>query len=84
MEGEFLVSVGSKYRVNHGDEEMTVGVFIGYSAMGTETAMVFRLDDGTLRFVSLAQIIYLDLLEEAVPEKRKRAKGKDLGSVYYG
>ncbi len=80
-EGEFVVSVGSKYRVNHGDEELTEGIFKGYSAMGTETAMVFELADGTLRFVNLAQIIYLDLVEAG---QKVPAKKRESGSVYYG
>ena len=49
--------------------------------MGTETAMVFELENGTLRFINLAQIIYLDLLEAA---PKKASKKKDTGSVYYG
>lgn len=83
VDGEYLVTVGSKYRVNHGDEELTEGVFKGFSALGTETAMVFELEDKTLRFINLAQIIYLDLLEDASP-KEKKSKRKDTGSVYYG
>jgi hypothetical protein len=81
MEGEFLVTVGSKCRVNHGDEEPTIGFFKGYSAMGTETAMVFELPDGTLRFINLAQIIYVDVLEDA---PKGFSKKKEPGSVYYG
>ena len=73
MDGEFSVSVGSKYRVNHGDEELTVGVFKGYSAIGSETAMVFQLDDGVIRFINLL---------EAAP--KKPSKKKETGSVYYG
>ena len=81
LDGEYVVSIGAKYRVNHGDEEPTVGIFKGYSAMGTETAMVFEMEDGTLRFINLAQIIYLDLLEGA---PKKQSKKKETGSVYYG
>jgi len=81
MDGEFIVSVGSRCRVNHGDEDLTEGIFKGYSAMGAETMMVFELDDGTPRFINLAQIIYLDLLEAPV---KKSSKKKDSGSVYYG
>ena len=81
VEGEYLVSIGSKYSVDYGGEEPTVGVFKGYSAMGTDTAMVFELENGTLRFINLAQIIYLDLLESA---PKKASKKKDTGSVYYG
>ena len=81
VDGEYVVSIGSKCRVNHGDEELTTGVFKGYSAMGAETMMVIQTDDGTLRFINLAQIIYLDLLEDA-PKKQPRKK--ESGSVYYG
>ncbi len=80
MEGEYVVSIGSKYSVDYGGEEPAVGVFKGYSAMGTETAMVFELENGTIRFISLAQIIYLDLLEAP----KKASKRKETGSVYYG
>ncbi len=82
LENEFVISVGAKYRVNHGDEEPTEGVFKGFSAIASETALVFELDDGMLRFISLPQIIYLDLLEAA--PKAKSSKRKDSGSVYYG
>ena len=81
LEGAYTVSIGSKYSVNHSDEEPTVGIFKGYSAMGTETAMVFELENKTLRFISLPQIIYLDLLEDAPKKANKR---KEQGSVYYG
>jgi len=81
LEGEYQISIGSKYRVNHGDEELTVGVFKGYSAMGTETMTVFEMEDGMLRFVNLSQIIYMDLLEGSPKGKPKK---KDSGSVYYG
>ncbi len=81
MEGDYVVSIGSKYSVNHGDEEQTVGIFKGYSAVGSETAMVFQLDNGTIRFISLPQIIYLDLLEDA---PKKASRKKESGSVYYG
>jgi hypothetical protein len=80
VDGEYAVTVGSKYIVDHGGEELTEGVFRGYSAMGSETAMVFELEGGKLRFINLAQIIYLDLIEPA-PKKTKK---KDTGSVYYG
>ena len=81
VDGEFVISAGSKCRVNHGDEELTVGFFKGYSAVGTETMMVIQMDDGTLRFINLAQIIYLDLLEDA---PKKQSKKREAGSVYYG
>lgn len=82
MDADYSITIGAKYSVNHGDEEQTVGVFKGFSAMGSETAMVFELENGTLRFISLSQIIYLDLLKDA--PKEKASKEKETGSVYYG
>lgn len=83
MNGEFMISEGSKYRVNHGDEEPTTGVFKGFSALGADTAMVFELEDGTLRFISTAQIIYIDLLEKAERDEAAE-KPQRVSSVYYG
>ena len=81
MDADFTISIGSKCRVNHGDEEPTTGIFKGYSVMGTEFMMAVQMDDGTYRFINLAQIIYLDLLEDA-PKEQDEEKGS--GSVYYG
>ncbi len=78
---DLAIIIGSKYRVEHGDEEPTVGVFKGYSAIGPDTGMVFQLDNGTLRYILLAQIVYLDLVESA---PKKASKKKESGSVYYG
>ena len=81
MNMDYMITEGSRYRVNHGDEELTEGVFKGFSVIGNDTAMVFQLSDGTLRFISATQIIYMDLLEsapvESVPKKTEP------GSVYY-
>ncbi|MBQ8179417.1 MAG: hypothetical protein IJ026_03095 [Candidatus Methanomethylophilaceae archaeon] len=82
MNEEFMITRGSKYRVNHGDEEFTVGVFRGLSVIGNDTAMVFELEDGVLRFISSAQIIFMDLLEQAPDAEVPRKV--ETGSVYYG
>lgn len=82
MNMDYMITEGSKYRVNHGDEELTEGVFKGFSVMGNDTAMVFALDDGTLRFINSSQIIFLDLLESVSVESAP--KKSEPGSVYYG
>ncbi|MGN0098815.1 MAG: hypothetical protein ACI38Y_05780 [Candidatus Methanomethylophilaceae archaeon] len=81
MNMDYIITEGSKYRVNHGDEEFTEGVFRGFSVIGNDTAMVFELGDGTLRFINSSQIIFLDLLESAPAEAPKKSEP---GSVYYG
>ena len=53
MNMDYMITEGSKYRVNHGDEELTEGVFKGFSVIGNDTAMVFELADGTLGFSQL-------------------------------
>ena len=82
MNMDYMITEGSKYRVNHGDEELTEGVFKGFSVIGNDTAMVFQLEDGTLRFINSSQIIFLDLLESAPVESAP--KESEPGSVYYG
>ena len=82
MNMDYMITEGSKYRVNHGDEELTEGVFKGFSVIGNDTAMVFERADGTLRFINSSQIIFLDLLEAAPVEAAPRKS--EPGSVYYG
>ena len=82
MNMDYMITEGSKYRVNHGDEELTEGVFKGFSVIGNDTAMVFQLEDGTLRFINSSQIIFLDLLESAPVESAPKKSEPD--SVYYG
>lgn len=82
MNMDYMITEGSKYKINHGDEEFTEGVFKGFSVIGNDTAMVFELADGTLRFISATQIVFMDLLESAPVESAP--KKQESGSVYYG
>ena len=83
MNKEFMITEGSKYKVNHGEDELTEGIFRGLSVIGNDTAMVFELADGILRFVNTSQIIYMDLIE-AAPNDSAEPVSKAYNSVYYG
>ena len=83
MNREFMITEGSKYRVCHGDDDqVTEGVFKGLSVIGNDSAMVFEIEGGVLRFINTTMIVYMDLLESAPEDGTK--KKSDAGNVYYG
>ena len=68
-----------RYRVRLADDEdETTGIFKGYSSLCGEVAMVIQLSNGKMRFIPLAQIVYIDQLE--APESEKQPKKVD---IYY-
>ena len=83
MNKEFMITEGSRYKISHGEDDLTEGVFRGLSVIGNDTAMVFELADGILRFINTSQIIYMDLLESA-PNTDAEKKASSDNSVYYG
>lgn len=78
---EFMLNSEGKYLVRIADEDDTIGIFKGYAALGGDTAIVIEMDGGKIRFVPVAQIVYIDVLEPGVPEVKDTPKGRD---VYYG
>ena len=62
-EKEFMLDVGGKYSVRVADEDDTVGIFKGYCALGEDTAVVMEKEDGKIRFIPVAQIVFIDVLE---------------------
>lgn len=81
MVEDYSIVPGSRFTVDYGADETLTAVFKGLSVMGGETAMVFMKDDGILRYIPSASIVYMDLLE--VAERRSDAP-KDSGREYYG
>jgi len=61
---------GSKYLIRSAEDEDTIGVFVGYSMIGSESALVIRMDGGRIRFFMVSQITYMDLLESSVDDDR--------------
>ena len=67
------LTVGSKYKVKLPEDEDVYGHFVGYSMIGTESALVIKMDGDRLRYIPVAQIVYLDLLESVEePEHKER------------
>ncbi len=71
---------GKKYTVNHGDTA-TDGIFEGVFMLGDETMLVFRLGSGIMRYISAADVSYID--SEPDPGSEETVQ-KDSGSLYYG
>ena len=81
MNKEFMITEGSRYSIDLGEDDPTEGVFRGLSVIGNDTAMVFELDSGILRFINTSQIVYMDLLKAAPGSESRPAADT---SVYYG
>jgi len=71
---------GSKYLIRSAEDEDTIGVFVGYSMIGSESALVIRMDGGRIRFFMVSQITYMDLLESSVDDDRS----KKVSEPFYG
>ncbi len=67
----YELTVESMYSVNLPEDVSVVGRFVGYSMIGTESAIVLRMNDDKIRFIPVAQIVYIDLLIEAEKSERK-------------
>jgi hypothetical protein len=68
----YELTVGSRYTVTLSEEESFDGTFVGYAMIGTESAIVLNMKGDKIRFISVAQIVYIDLLEAAKPERKDR------------
>ena len=77
-ERNFALKQDGKYLIRIADEDDTIGIFKGYSSLAGEVAMVIEMDGGRMRFIPLAQIVYIDQLE--VSETQEEPKKID---IYY-
>ena len=75
---EFILKPEGRYSVYIDEDNVFEGVFKGYSSLCGETAMVIEMDDGKLRFIPIAQIVYIDQIE--IPESKDVPKKVD---IYY-
>lgn len=76
---EIKFKTGGKYLVRIADEDDTIGIFKGYVAIGSDVALVIEMNDGKVRFIPIAQVVYIDVLE--TPDEDPVKKKLD---VYYG
>ena len=68
----YELTVGSMYSVNLPEDVTIRGSFAGYAMIGTESAIVLKMDGDKIRFIPVAQILYIDLIEAAKPERKER------------
>ncbi len=68
----YELTAGSQYDVTVPEEEPIRGCFAGYTMIGTESAIVLKMDGDKIRFIPVAQILYIDLIEAAKPERKER------------
>lgn len=68
----YELTVGSRYAVTLSEEESFNGTFVGYAMIGTESAIVLEKSANRIRYVPVAQILYIDLIEAAKPERKER------------
>jgi uncharacterized protein (DUF427 family) len=81
-DNDLEICKGTKYLVRITEQkEDTIGVFKGYSMMGSETVLVMEMSGGKLRYIPVEQISYLDLLESGAKNEPEPKKGRD---IYYG
>ena len=64
----YELTVGSKYLIRLPDEDDTIGLFMGYTMIGTESAVVVKMDGDRIRLIPVTGITFLDLLESASQE----------------
>ena len=77
-EPSYSLKQDGKYLVRIADEDDTIGIFKGYSSLCGEIAAVFEMKYEKLRFIPLAQIVYIDELQ--VPKSEDQPKKVD---IYY-
>ncbi len=68
MSENYELKAGSKYSIGFSDEENPpiMGEFLGYTMIGTESAIVLKRSPGNkIRFIPVSQIFYIDLIESA-------------------
>ena len=83
MSGVPEIRKGSKCRVRTTDGKETEGDFIGYTMMGSENALAIQTEDGVARFLIMANISYLDLMDQAPGGEDKDVFSRR-ADIYYG
>ena len=71
---------GWKYSVST-EKDRFEGTFKGYAMIGSESAVAMQLSSGTIRFVPIANILYIDLTASG---DQKKAEEKKPEPAYYG
>jgi len=75
-----MLAEGWSYAVSI-EKDRFEGTFKGYAMIGSESAIAMQLADGTVRFVPVAKITYID---QTASGDRKRTEEKRPEPAYYG
>jgi hypothetical protein len=78
---ELGLTEGWTYSVVTDKDHTSKGTFKGYAMLGTESAVVLQMAEGTTRIIPIASIVYIDVSGTC---ERKRSDDKRPESVYYG
>lgn len=81
MTEDFSLVPGSRFSVDYGAESPMEAILRGLSIVGGETALVFQMDNGVLRYIPSSKIVFMDLLKAG---ETVSIKPKDSGREYYG
>ena len=76
MSDEPGLTEGGRYSVKTKDT-VSEGVFTGYAMIGTESAVMIRLDDGRTRMIPAVMIYHIDIIGTAERKEEKK-------QAYYG
>jgi hypothetical protein len=79
-DNELTIAEGWTYAVSI-EKDRFEGIFRGYAMIGSESAIAVQLADGTVRFVPVAKITYMDQISSC---DRKRTEDKRPEPAYYG
>lgn len=81
MSADYTLTVGSVFKVYYSEEDSFEGSFDGMTVIAGATALVFKLNDGSIRFILPSKIVMMDLIS-MVPAVKEAPK--DVGREYYG
>ena len=73
MDGnEFALKEGAVYLIKMSEEDTIQGKFRGYASLCGENAIVIEKSDKRMRYIPVAQIIYIDQEELSVHEEKPK------------
>lgn len=78
---DYTLTIGSEFRIYYSEEDSFEGSFEGMTVVAGATALVFKLKDGSIRFIFPSKIVMMDLISMAPAVNESP---KDVGREYYG
>ena len=69
---EIALKEGVFYYVKLPEDDYARGKFKGYASLCGEVAMVIEMQDGKMRFIPIAQIVYIDQESPSIDEEKPK------------